>query len=82
MASLLKNGIIELGYDLVTYPSTNLIFTILPNNVHEKLSELCYYEAEHPYDANNMEARFVTSWATPKEDVLELLRLLKAFKDM
>jgi threonine aldolase len=82
MASLLKNGIIELGYELVTYPSTNLIFTILPNNVHEKLSALCYYEAEHPYDANNMEARFVTSWATPKDDVLELLRLLKEFKDM
>lgn len=81
MATLLKNGIIELGYKLVTYPSTNLIFTILPNDVHSKLSTLCHYEAEHPYDANNMEARFVTSWATPKEDVLELLRLLSALKE-
>lgn len=80
MATILKNGIIELGYDLVTNPSTNLIFTILPNSVHDRLSKHCYYEAEHPYDENNMEARFVTSWATPKEDVLELLRLLKEFK--
>lgn len=80
MATILKNGILELGYKLVTDSSTNLIFTILPNAVHTKLSELCYYEAEHPYDANNMEARFVTSWATPKEDVLELLRLLKELK--
>ncbi len=80
MATILKNGILELGYDLVTNPSTNLIFTILPNGVHDQLSKYCYYEAEHPYDENNMEARFVTSWATPKEDVLELLRLLKEFK--
>lgn len=81
MATLLKNGIMELGYKLVTVPSTNLIFTILPNSIHKKLAELCYYEAEHPYDANHMEARFVTSWATPKEDVLELLRLLESLKD-
>ncbi len=80
MATLLKNGILELGYKLVTQPSTNLIFTILPNDVHSELSKHCHYEAEHPYDANSMEARFVTSWATPKEDVLELLKLLKAFK--
>ncbi len=80
MAVLLKKGVLELGYKLMTNPSTNLIFTILPNEIHEKLSKLCYYEAEHPYDENHMEARFVTSWATPKEDVLELLRLLKELK--
>lgn len=80
MAAILKKGIIELGYELVTNPSTNLIFTILPNEVHSELSKHCYYEAEQPYDKNNMEARFVTSWATPKEDVFELLRLLKEFK--
>jgi len=82
MATLLKTGILELGYKLVTVPSTNLIFTILPNNVHKKLSELCFYEAEHPFDSDNMEARFVTSWATPKEDVIELLRLLKELKGL
>lgn len=80
MAAILKNGILELGYELVTNPSTNLIFTKLPNEIHNELSKLCYYEAEHPYDENHMEARFVTSWATPEEDVLELLRLLKALK--
>ncbi len=79
-AAFLKNGIVELGYEFVANPSTNLIFVILPNEVHNELSKHCYYEAEHPYDENNMEARFVTSWATPKEDVLELLRLLKELK--
>ncbi|MCK8061092.1 MULTISPECIES: low specificity L-threonine aldolase [unclassified Fusibacter] len=81
MATMLKDGILNLGYQLMTNPSTNLLFVILPNSIHEKLSPLCYYEAEHPYDENNMEARFVTSWATPKEDVLELLKLLKDLKD-
>jgi threonine aldolase len=81
MARLLKEGIVNLGYKLMTNPSTNLLFVILPNSIHSKLSSLCYYEAEHPFDENNMEARFVTSWATPKEDVLELLRLLKDLKD-
>lgn len=81
MASLLKNGILELGYTLVASPSTNLIFVVLPNSVHDKLKVFCHYEAEHPYDENSMEARFVTSWATPKEDVLELLKLLKELKE-
>ena len=81
MASILKKGILELGYELVTNSSTNLIFVILPNTVHHELSKRCYYEAEHPYDENNMEARFVTSWATPKEDILELLGLLKSLKN-
>lgn len=80
MAVILKKGILELGYELMTTPSTNLIFTILPNYVHQELSKRCYYEAEHPYDENHMEARFVTSWATLKEDVLALLTLLKELK--
>lgn len=82
MATLLKEGILKLGYQLVTPPSTNLMFVILPNPIHQQLSKRCYYEAEHPYDENNMEARFVTSWATPKDDVLELLRHLGDLKDV
>lgn len=82
MATILKKGILELGYELITMPSTNLIFTKLPNEVHEELSKLCYYEAEHPYDDKHMEARFVTSWATPEADVMALLKLLKALKDI
>jgi len=80
MATILKNGILELGYELVTDTATNLIFVILPNYIHHKLVNYCYYEAEHPYDENNMEARFVTSWATRVEDIQALLRLLKEFK--
>lgn len=80
MAKLLKEGIKDLGYKLVTEPSTNIIFVVLPNEIHEKLSKICYYEAEFPHDEQSMEARFVTSWATPKEDVYKLLEILKELK--
>lgn len=80
MAKLLKDGILNLGYKFVANSSTNLLFTVIPNKVHEELSKVCYYEAENPVDENNIAARFCTSWATPKEDVEELLRLLKEFK--
>jgi threonine aldolase len=80
MAELLTEGITKLGYELVTKTSTNLIFTVLPNAIHEELSKFCYYEAEVPHDEHSMEARFVTSWATPKEDVLKLIEILKELK--
>jgi threonine aldolase len=81
MSKLLRSGIKALGYEFVTPSSTNLTFVILPNPIHAELSKKCYYEAEKPYDADNMEARFVTSWATPKEDVEKLLQLLAELKD-
>ncbi|MDY0236900.1 MAG: aminotransferase class I/II-fold pyridoxal phosphate-dependent enzyme [Gudongella sp.] len=80
MSKLLRSGIKQLGYELVTESSTNLTFVVLPNHIHEELSKLCFYEAEQPYDENNMEARFVTSWATPKEDIEKLIKLLADFK--
>lgn len=81
MAILLKEGIKDLGFKLVAEPSTNLIFTILPNKIHEELQTLCQYEAEVPHDAHHIEARFVTSWATKEEDVHQLLALLKTLKE-
>lgn len=81
MADMLKNGIINLGYKLVTEPSTNLIFTILPNQINDELKEVCHYEAEFPHDLASVEARFVTSWATTEEDVHELLKYLKLLKE-
>ena len=80
MSKLLRSGISKLGYKFVTKSSTNLTFVVLPNHIHEELSKHCYYEAEQPFDKNNMEARFVTSWATPKEDVEKLIELLAGLK--
>jgi threonine aldolase len=80
MSKLLRSGVSQLGYEFVTESSTNLTFIVLPNDDHKELSKHCYYEAEQPYDENNMEARFVTSWATPKEDVEKLIKLLADLK--
>ncbi len=80
MAELLKKGILDLGYELVFETSTNLIFVALPNDVHLKLSKECYYEAEKPYGEGAVEARFVTSFATKREDIDRLLELLKEYK--
>ena len=80
MSKLLRSGISKLGYKFITESSTNLTFVVLPNYIHKELSKHCYYEAEQPFDKNNMEARFVTSWATPKEDVEKLIELLAGLK--
>lgn len=80
MSKLLRSGIEALGYEFVTPSSTNLTFVKLHNRIHGELSKRCYYEAEKPYDAEHMEARFVTSWATPREDVEALLKLLAELK--
>ena len=82
MSKLLRSGIQSLGYDFVTASSTNITFVVLPNPIHAALSKQCYYEAEKPFDENNIEARFVTSWATPKEDVEKLLKLLADYKEI
>jgi len=80
MAHKLKEGIKALDYELIVEPSTNLIFTKLPNHVHKVLSKECYYEAELPFDKDHMEARFVTSWATDETSIDVLLNRLKELK--
>lgn len=81
MAKILRDGILALGYQLVAHPATNLIFVVLPNDIHAELSKQCYYEAEHPYDDQHMTARFVTAWATPEADVHALLALMQDLKN-
>lgn len=76
MAEKLRNGLSKLGYKLAFESTTNLIFVILHNDQHEKLSMLCHYESEAPYDDEHMIARFVTSFATKEEDVDKLLSIL------
>jgi len=81
MASRLREGLEGLGYRFVTESPTNLLFLILPNPIHAKLSKVCHYEVEKPYDENHVEARFVTSWATTAEDVDRLIAYMKEYKD-
>jgi len=77
MAEILRNGISDLGYSFLSNSPTNQIFPIFPNKLVFELEKLCSFEHEGPVDADFEAIRFVTSWATKKDDVLELLEVLK-----
>ena len=81
MSKKLREGLNKLNFKFVTKSSTNITFVIMPNEIHKELSKICYYEAEEPFDENNMSVRFVTSWATPEEDIEKLLDILKKLKN-
>ena len=77
MAELLRNGIADLGYEFFSKSTTNQIFPVFPNELVLELEKICSFEHEGPVDDKQEAIRFVTSWATPKADVLELLEELK-----
>ena len=76
MAELLKQGFAEKGYTFHIDSPTNQQFIVLDD---EKYSELqkqvrcCFWEK--PDDTHTV-VRFATSWATPKENIDELMKLL------
>ena len=77
MATLLRDGIRDLGYDFLVDSPTNQLFPVFPNGLADKLSTLCSFEEEGPVDAGHRSIRFVTSWATPEEDVRKLLEVIR-----
>ena len=77
MAEILRNGISLLGYKFFSNSTTNQIFPIFPNELVYKLEKVCSFEHEGPVGDKHEAIRFVTSWATPKVDVLKLLEELK-----
>jgi len=77
MAKQLREGISALGYSFIVDSPTNQIFPIFPNNMVAKLEEQCTFELERAMDETHTCIRFVTSWATPEEDVYKILQLIK-----
>jgi len=78
MAILLKNALIEKGYEFLTQSSTNQQFPILPNDIIRKLSEKYSFNIERVIDHKNTAIRLVTSWATDEANVLEFIEDLKS----
>ena len=77
MAAVLRNGLTELGVELVGSSKTNQLFLKAEKALAEKLTQR--YGAEPNGKADGMPVvRLVTSFATKKEDCEELLRYLKA----
>lgn len=78
-AVYLRDGMTELGYDFPTASPSNQQFPVLPNSVILKLQDLGYaFETDHVVDDTHTCVRFVTSWATPKAAVEQLLKDLAA----
>lgn len=77
MSEILRDGIKDLGYAFFSNSTTNQIFPIFPNQMVLELEKICSFEHEGPVGDTHEAIRFVTSWATPKEDVFKLLEQLK-----
>ncbi|MFI3226941.1 MAG: aminotransferase class I/II-fold pyridoxal phosphate-dependent enzyme [Clostridia bacterium] len=54
---------------------TNQIFVNISNELEQKLQEFCHYEVCVVYE-NSVQVRFVTSFATPKSDIVKFDEIL------
>ncbi len=76
MAMMLKDGFVSKGYKLFLDSPTNQQFFVLPNEIMDRLSKTCTFEIWGTRGEKETTVRFVTSWATKKEDVRALIKSL------
>lgn len=76
MANLLKKGMVEKGLKLHADSPTNQQFVVLPNDVRDKLAQHVVFENWEKLPTGETVVRFVTSWATKRENVEKLISLL------
>ena len=69
MADLLVKCFKKTNTKFLLEPKTNQLFVILKNDVMKKLSKKYVFSVWEKIDSNNTAVRFVTSWATPIENV-------------
>ena len=75
-ATMLKNGVLEKGYQLFANSTTNQQFIIVTNDKLNELRQKVAFNIWEKVDDNHTAIRFVTSWATTEEQVKELLNYL------
>ncbi len=81
MGKLLADGLRKLKFEFLATPQTNMIFILLPKIIHKELSQFCHYETEYTTNEDYIIARFVTSFATPKEDIKSFLNIIEEIKE-
>lgn len=74
MANLLKKCFSDNGFSFATDSYSNQQFPILPNKIIEEFEKKYKYTFIEKYDEDNSVIRFVTSWATKEENVLEFIK--------
>lgn len=82
MAALIKTACQQAGFTFLYNSPTNQQFPILPNDILAKLEQTYTFAHIKRIDKNHSAIRICTSWATRKEDVLQLTAdLLKLAKE-
>ncbi len=81
LAMLLQKGISEAGYHFLTDSPSNQQFPILPDKLIVRLQEKYSFNMGPRIDEKHSAIRLVTSWATPREAVLEFLKDFKALTE-
>ncbi len=76
MAELLKQGFAEKGYPFFLDSPTNQQFIILEDEKMKVLQEQVRFSFWEKLDDTHTVVRFATSWATPKENIDKLMKLL------
>lgn len=72
MAALIKTACQHEGFPFLYNSPTNQQFPILPNDLLARLEEMYAFSHIKRMDKNHTAIRICTSWATRKEDVLQL----------
>ena len=76
MAALLKGIFLEKGYEIFIDSPTNQQFFVMSRQRASELHSKVRFEDWCPVDDGRIAVRFVTSWATKKENVLALKEIL------
>ena len=76
MANLLKEGFVKKGYKLHVDSPTNQQFIVVTDEQLKTLREKAVFEVWERLDKEHLVIRFVTSWATKRETVEELISVI------
>ncbi len=75
-AAVIRSALVEKGYSLFMENPTNQIFVVMENDMLESFGTQVSYGFWEKYDDKHTVIRIATSWATKKDDVDELIKIL------
>lgn len=77
MAEIIEKAWRERGGRFYTEPCSNQLFLVVSPKELQELEKRYYFNIERPLEDGNYAIRIVTSWATPEEAVMELVKRFK-----
>lgn len=77
MADMLRKQLVDLSLKFYIKNESNQIFVIIENKKIDKLKRYVLFDIIKNYDDSHKVIRFVTSWATSKEMVSELIETIR-----